>query len=84
MRGELDFEAALDARVALLAGLDEAVIDRCHERARPRSRPARGRWSGRCARNGAYCLLVSGGFSRFADRVAAEIGFDARGLQRAA
>ena len=27
--------------------------------------------------NGAYCLLVSGGFSLFADRVAAEIGFDA-------
>ena len=31
MRGELDFEAALDARVALLGGLDEAVIDRCRE-----------------------------------------------------
>ncbi len=29
MRGELDFEAALDARVALLGGLDEAAIDRC-------------------------------------------------------
>jgi phosphoserine phosphatase len=29
------------------------------------------------AANGAYCLLVSGGFSRFADRVAVDIGFDA-------
>ncbi|MDP1329466.1 phosphoserine phosphatase, partial [Klebsiella pneumoniae] len=29
MRGELDFEGALDARVALLAGLNEAVIERC-------------------------------------------------------
>jgi phosphoserine phosphatase len=27
--------------------------------------------------HGAYCLLVSGGFSLFADRVAAAIGFDA-------
>jgi len=27
--------------------------------------------------NGAYCLLVSGGFSLFADRVAADLGFDA-------
>jgi phosphoserine phosphatase len=27
--------------------------------------------------NGAYCLLVSGGFSRFADRVAIDLGFDA-------
>src|SRR6201996_5958168 len=30
MRGELDFESALDARVALLKGLDESVIARCH------------------------------------------------------
>ena len=29
MRGEIDFEAALAERVALLAGLDEAAIDRC-------------------------------------------------------
>ncbi len=29
MRGDLDFEKALDARVALLAGLDAAVLDRC-------------------------------------------------------
>ena len=29
MRGELDFAAALDARVALLEGLDESVIERC-------------------------------------------------------
>jgi phosphoserine phosphatase len=26
--------------------------------------------------NGAWCLLVSGGFTRFANRVAAEIGFN--------
>ena len=31
MRGELDFEGALDARVALLKGLNAAVIDRCYE-----------------------------------------------------
>jgi phosphoserine phosphatase len=75
MRGELAFEAALEARVALLAGLDEAAIERCHdERVRitagavPLVRTMRA--------HGAYCLLVSGGFSRFADRVAAEIGFD--------
>ena len=34
MAGELDFEAALRARVALLAGLDEAVLDRARERMR--------------------------------------------------
>ena len=30
MRGELDFEAALIARVALLRGLPEAVLERCY------------------------------------------------------
>ena len=74
MRGELDFEGALDARVLLLKGLDAAVIDRCHaERvvimagARELVRTMRA--------NGADCYLVSGGFTVFADRVAADIGF---------
>jgi len=75
MRGELDFEAALDARVALLKGLDAAVIDTCRaERvqlmpgARALVRTMRA-W-------GASAVLVSGGFTRFAEPVAAEIGFD--------
>ncbi|WP_340315563.1 phosphoserine phosphatase SerB [Rhizorhabdus argentea] len=74
MRGELDFEGALDARVGLLKGLDASMIDRCHaERvvimggARELVRTMRA--------NGADCYLVSGGFTLFADRVAADIGF---------
>jgi phosphoserine phosphatase len=75
MRGELDFEAALDARVGLLKGLDEAVIEQClAERvtimsgavALVRTMKARG----------ALTILVSGGFTRFAEPVAAMIGFD--------
>jgi phosphoserine phosphatase len=76
MRGELDFEAALDARVALLKGLDARVIDHCHDQ-RVRLTPGAQALVQTMAANGAYCLLVSGGFSRFADRVAADIGFDA-------
>lgn len=75
MRGELDFEGALDARVALLKGLDAGVIDTCRaERvtlmpgARELVRTMRA-W-------GASAVLVSGGFTRFAEPVAAEIGFD--------
>ena len=75
MRGELDFAAALDARVALLEGLDESVIEQClAERvtlmagARTLIRTMKAR--GGCA------ILVSGGFTRFAEPVAAEIGFD--------
>ena len=76
MRGELDFEAALDARVALLKGLDARVIDHCHDQ-RVRLTPGAEALVRTMSADGAYCLLVSGGFSRFADRVAAEIGFDA-------
>ena len=34
------------------------------------------RWCGRCAAHGATAILVSGGFTRFADPVGGEIGFD--------
>jgi phosphoserine phosphatase len=76
MRGELDFEAALDARVALLKGLDARVIDHCYEQ-RVRATPGAAALVQTMAAAGAYCLLVSGGFSRFADRVANDLGFDA-------
>ena len=75
MLGELDFEAALDARVALLKGLDARVIDHCYEQ-RVRATPGAEALVQTMSASGAYCLLVSGGFSRFADRVAADIGFD--------
>jgi phosphoserine phosphatase len=75
MRGELDFAAALDARVALLKGLPAATIDQCHDErvrlmagARTLVRTMRAR--------GARCVLVSGGFTAFADRVGEAIGFD--------
>lgn len=76
MSGELDFEAALDARVALLKGLDARVIDHCLAQ-RVRATPGAEALVRTMRDNGAYCLLVSGGFSRFADPVAAELGFDA-------
>ncbi len=76
MRGELDFGEALAARVALLKGLDARVIDHCHEQ-RVRITAGANALVRTMSAGGAYCLLVSGGFSRFADRVAADIGFDA-------
>jgi phosphoserine phosphatase len=75
MRGELDFEAALDARVALLAGMDEAAIDRCREE-RVRPTPGARELVRTMRTRGAYCLLVSGGFTRFAEPVADLIGFN--------
>ena len=74
MRGELRFEGALRERVALLKGLDASVIGRCHEE-RVRIMPGARSLVQTMRREGAECLLVSGGFSQFASRVAAEIGF---------
>ena len=74
MRGELDFASALDARVALLKGLPAATIDQCHaERVRLMS-GARTLVQTMRAR-GAHSVLVSGGFTAFADRVGEAIGF---------
>lgn len=73
MRGELDFEAALRERVQLLEGLDADVLDEVAERitfmpgARELVRTMR--------TNGAYCALVSGGFTVFTALVAEKLGF---------
>ena len=75
MRGELDFEAALDARVALLAGLDAAVIDRCLAE-RVRVTPGAEVLVRTMRARGGRAVLVSGGFTRFAEPVAERIGFD--------
>ena len=75
MRGELDFEAALVARVALLKGLDVQAVEHClHERVvlTPGARTLVSTMRAR----GASTVLVSGGFTHFAEPVAARIGFD--------
>lgn len=76
MAGLLDFEAALDARVALLKGLGAETVDRCREE-RVRVTPGATALVRTMRAHGSHSLLVSGGFSLFADRIAAEIGFDA-------
>ena len=75
MRGELDFAGALDARVALLKGLDEGAIDRCLAD-RVTLMPGAKTLVRTMKARGAYSVLVSGGFTRFADPVGAQIGFD--------
>ena len=75
MQGRLDFTAALDARVALLAGLEVAVLDRCRAE-RVRLMPGAKTLVATMAGQGARTILVSGGFTAFAGPVAAELGFD--------
>lgn len=75
MRGELDFAAALDARVALLKGLSEDAIDRCLDE-RVRLMPGAEALVKTMRARGAHAILVSGGFTRFAEPVGARIGFN--------
>lgn len=74
MRGELDFEQALDGRVALLKGLPESVLQLCYDE-RVRFTPGGKALIGTMNAHGALTVLVSGGFTFFVDRVAATLGF---------
>lgn len=75
MRGELDFAAALDARVALLEGLEESAIQRCLDE-RVKLMPGAKTLIRTMRARGAATILVSGGFTRFAEPVGTELGFD--------
>ena len=75
MRGEIDFADALRDRVALLAGLSEDTLAQClRERVRPTGGAVNLIRSFRAA--GGRAVLVSGGFTHFAEPVAADLGFD--------
>lgn len=75
MRGELDFEAALDARIGMLAqkGLTEDSLEKCYV---DRIRLSDGARTAvrTMSSNGAHTALVSGGFTFFTARVADALG----------
>jgi phosphoserine phosphatase len=75
MNGELDFEGALIERVRLLKGLPESVIDTVMSE-RITLMPGGATLLATMRANGANCTLVSGGFTAFATRVSAQLGFD--------
>jgi phosphoserine phosphatase len=75
MNGELDFEAALTERVALLRGLPESTITGVLA---DRITLAEGgpELLATMKANGGYAALVSGGFTAFTGPIAAQLGFD--------
>ena len=75
MNGELDFEGALIERVGLLKGLPVSVIDKVLAD-RITLMPGGKALLATMKANGAYAALVSGGFTAFTTKVAAELGFD--------
>jgi phosphoserine phosphatase len=74
MRGELDFIAALDARVALLKGLPVATLQQCYDE-RVRYSPGAKTLIQTLQAQGCKTVLVSGGFTFFTSRVQDHLGF---------
>ena len=74
MRGELDFEGALNERVAMLAGLSEGVLQEAFDE-RITLTPGALTLIKTMNKNGAVTALVSGGFTFFTSRIAKRVGF---------
>ncbi|MEM9966490.1 MAG: phosphoserine phosphatase SerB [Pseudomonadota bacterium] len=75
MNGELDFEAALRERVQLLRGLDIGAIETVLAK-RITLMPGGKTLIATMKAQGAYTVLVSGGFTAFSSQVAQKLGFD--------
>ncbi|MEC4591528.1 phosphoserine phosphatase SerB [Nitrospirillum amazonense] len=74
MNGEIDFKGALRERVALLAGMDAAVIEDL--KGIVTLMPGAKSLVATMRKHGAYCALVSGGFKPFTAYVRGILGFD--------
>lgn len=75
MRGELDFAASLKRRVALLKGLPESALHRVIEE-RLKLNPGAQAWIAACKDNNIKTMVVSGGFTFFANHVKQLLGLD--------
>lgn len=73
MRGELDFEQALDERLALLAGQPASLVDAALDESELSDGAVTLVKTMRAA--GATCYLISGGFTAITEPVAAQCGF---------
>lgn len=74
MRGELDFEQSLHARVELLAGLDASVVDAVRKEVR--LTPGARTLVRTLKRLGYQVGVVSGGFTQVTDALKDELGLD--------
>ncbi len=75
MLGELGFEEALKARVALLKNLPISALDDCYKTCITLNKGAR-TLAHTMRENGAKAVIVSGGFTFFTQKICALAGFD--------
>lgn len=75
MRGEIDFSTSLKQRVALLKGLPEAALQRVIDE-RLKLNPGAQEWIAACKAHNIKTMVVSGGFTFFANHVKDLLGLD--------
>lgn len=76
MRGEIaDYKESLRRRVALLAGVPEAALQRVYEE-RLQLNPGVEQFVRACQAAGLKTLLISGGFTYFSERIRQRLGLD--------
>ncbi len=74
VNGKISFSDALRKRLALMKGMEHSLLERVYEERISVKSGAR-TFVQTMRRHGAFCILVSGGFSYFTRRVAERIGF---------
>ena len=75
MRGELDFATSLKKRVAQLKGLNQIALRRVIED-RLQPNPGAVEWIAACKANNIKTMVISGGFTLFANHVKELLGLD--------
>lgn len=75
MRGEINFATSLLQRVALLKGLDQIALRRVIDQ-RLKANPGAHEWVAACKANNIKTMVVSGGFTLFANHVKSMLGLD--------
>lgn len=75
MNGQLDFKEATNARIQMICGMQETAIRELLQ-TKLLYNPGARELLAACKKAGIYTMLVSGGFSIFAEHVAQELGFD--------
>ncbi len=82
MRGEVDYRESLRRRVAMLAGVDAALLDRVYDEKLALNDGAQ-HLVAECRRQGLKILLATGGFTFFTERIKAKLQHRLHALERA-
>jgi len=74
IRGDISFSEALCKRLAMMKGMESKVLENVYEQRISLKTGARTLVQ-TMRHHGAFCILVSGGFTYFTSRIAAQLGF---------